>query len=72
MNVVTKTPAPLRLPFTRGQQVAYRNGQGVKVKAKVQRVVNVKGATRSIRYYAIDAEPGLLVPQDRLLHTWEV
>ncbi len=62
----TATPAPVLPPARRGDVVRYdarANGEAV---GRIQRVVNVKGATKTIRYYAIEGA-GLLVPHADLL-----
>lgn len=46
--------------FSRGQSVTYTDRQGVTVTTRVSRVVNVQGATKMIRYYAL-AGVGCLV-----------
>lgn len=62
----TATPAPVRPIFRRGDVVRYdarANGEAV---GRIRRVVNVRGATKTIRYYAIDGA-GLLVPDADVL-----
>lgn len=71
--LVAKTPVPTRIPFVKGEEVVYVNPMNPADRwpTRVQRVVNVQGLTERIRYYALESARGVLVPADRLLHTWE-
>lgn len=72
MSTIATTPAPLALPFRKGDTVTYTAPGGKESwTTKVRRVVNVKGATQVIRYYSLEGAAGVLVPADRLQHVWE-
>lgn len=71
-KLVAKTRTPFRLPFVKGEAVTYVNpSEGTAWETRVLRAVNVKAATRTIRYYVLEGARGVLVPADRLLHSWE-
>lgn len=74
MSALTaKTPVPFRVPFVRGEAVTYVDpmDSSNRTPMTVKRAVNVQGMTKRIRYYVLDGAPGVLVPADRLLHSWE-